>query len=305
MYHFLIALGLIMTSTFAAPTGGPSGCGKQPPSGVSPGGASSNRTLTSGDQKRSYLIHLPQNYDSNKPTPLILSFHGRTQTAKQQEDGSQFSNPSFNPDGIAVYPQGVDKQWQGDPDAPKSIDDFKFVSDLLDRLNSEYCIDPKRIYATGMSNGGGFTGLLACDPTVSAKIAAFSTVSGAFYLGVLGAPSNALPDCKPARTPIPLLHFHGYVDTQIKYLGGGNGSNRGNTTSIPDYLDRWAKIDGIQPDQNPEDLCDGKVKRHSWGNGILQHYNETLLNHEWPTKSNKVCYDGAQVIMEFFGKHTL
>jgi poly(3-hydroxybutyrate) depolymerase len=165
-----------------------------------------------------------------------------------------------------------------------------------------------------MSNGGGFTGLLACDPTTSARIAAFSTVSGAFYLGVLGASSDSLPDCNPARKPIPLLHFHGYADTQIPYNGGESHSHQGKTTSIPDYLDRWAQIDGIQPDQDPSDLCDGKVKRHSWGNGVLQHYNETELEHTWPSKSPndsdksgkfETCYEGAQVIMDFFGNYSL
>jgi hypothetical protein len=109
MFYSLIALGLILTSTFAAPTGSSDGCGKQLPKDVSPGGASYNHTLTSGDHERSYLIHLPQNYNSgsNKPAPLILSFHGRLRNSTRQEEISQFSNPTYNPNAIAVYPQGI------------------------------------------------------------------------------------------------------------------------------------------------------------------------------------------------------
>lgn len=87
--------------------GDASGCGKPLPSNVSPGGSSQTGKVTSGGRSRDYLIHVPASYKTDTPVPLILSFHGRTKDAAEQEELSQFSNPAYNPDAIAVYPQGV------------------------------------------------------------------------------------------------------------------------------------------------------------------------------------------------------
>ncbi|THU90111.1 alpha/beta-hydrolase [Dendrothele bispora CBS 962.96] len=314
----LLVFSLFLTLVSSAPTSASSGCGKRLPSGVTPGGSSSNLTITSKGLERNYLIHLPDNYDVNKPTSMVFSFHGRISTSAEQEELSQLSNPDFNPNAIAVYPNGIDKQWLGDPDAPTSIDDIQFTSHLIDHLAATYCIDSSRIYMSGFSNGGGLVGLLACDPGVSAKVAAFATVSGAFYLGVVGAPPGSLPACHPARTPIPLLNFHGLRDPQIAYFGGDNGSHRGQTIAVPEYLEQWVRRDGIRADAGEPNVCQGsghpRVVKQSWGNGVLQHYNESNLEHTWPSESpnhsdpdgsTETCYEAAQVIMDFFGQHTL
>jgi poly(3-hydroxybutyrate) depolymerase len=83
-----------------------SGCGTTSSSSIQ-NGKSANISIESGGLHRSYLLHIPKSYHSSTPVALILSFHGRTRDAKQQEELSQLSNPSFNPDWIAVYPQGV------------------------------------------------------------------------------------------------------------------------------------------------------------------------------------------------------
>lgn len=85
---------------------GGSGCGKALPSGVKPGALGTNISTTSFGVPRSYLLHVPANYNATKPTPLYFSFHGADRNATEQEGLSQFSNPFFNPNGIAVYPQG-------------------------------------------------------------------------------------------------------------------------------------------------------------------------------------------------------
>lgn len=84
------------------------GCGKLLPSDVELG-VSNYSTINSesGVSPRKYLIHVPESYQINVPVPLILSFHGRTQTAEYQENLSQFSNASYGFEGISVYPEGV------------------------------------------------------------------------------------------------------------------------------------------------------------------------------------------------------
>lgn len=85
------------------------GCDKPLPKAQEPGKSHNVTDFTTEDgRKRSYIVHIPSNYDQSKAVPLIFSFHGRHKTAGGQEDLSQFSNEDWNPDAIAVYPQGID-----------------------------------------------------------------------------------------------------------------------------------------------------------------------------------------------------
>jgi polyhydroxybutyrate depolymerase len=155
-----------------------SGCAKAPD--VPPGG-SSTEYLVSGGIRRSYLEHLPDRYNPRRPYSVVLSFHGHNRTAQYQEQLTGMSDLN----AIVVYPQGLvgtDGQtaWQGAPYSA-NVDDVLFTSDLITRLQTNYCVDPRRIYAAGKSNGGGFTGVLACR--MAGRIAAFAPVSGAFASG--------------------------------------------------------------------------------------------------------------------------
>lgn len=83
------------------------GCGKALPRHQDVGGSYSTSITTEDGRERSYIIHIPSNYNKYKPVPVIFSFHGRTRTAEVQEKLSQFSNEKWNPNAIAVYPQGI------------------------------------------------------------------------------------------------------------------------------------------------------------------------------------------------------
>jgi poly(3-hydroxybutyrate) depolymerase len=74
--------------------------------GVLPPGTTNVSILSSGIV-RDFLLSIPSAYDGSTPVPLIFSFHGRNKGAEYQQELSQFSNSSFNKDGIAVYPYGL------------------------------------------------------------------------------------------------------------------------------------------------------------------------------------------------------
>jgi len=303
-------------SGYSSPSG-PSGCGKSLPHDVRRG-VTTNVTIPSGGIERNYLIHLPEKYNPHRPHSLILSYHGRTQDSQIQEALSQFSNSSYNKHAIAVYPNGSPLpsgngyQWQGDPAADPSINDVLFTSDLIESLSQTYCIDPSRIYAAGKSNGAGFVNILACDPAMSSKIAAFAPVSAAIYLDA----KNNTPPCNPSRTPVPLMEFHGYLDDTIAY----NGFFRRGffTYPIPQYIHDWAVRDGCSK-KRKSTLCTGKgqseVIEYEWKcRGVkdaLVHYNISNIGHDWPsTYPNEdgdltTCFDATTKIMEFFERHPL
>ncbi|KAF1957539.1 alpha/beta-hydrolase [Byssothecium circinans] len=280
------ALSTLATSVLAAES---SGCSKTTlpddvKLGVSKDVTIDSTSINDTISLRNYRIHVPKSYKSGTPVSLMLSFHGRTQTASYQERLSQFSNASYGFDGIAVYPQGIPKvgtkayQWQGDIEAPAYINDVKFTLEIIDHIESNYCIDTSQIYSTGKSNGGGFTGLLACDASATKKIAAFAAVSGAWYLNTT---TQQPPPCTPSRKSIPFLEFHGVEDDTIKYHGGLNKRRNANSTDIPAYVNAWADRDGFDEEKNETaTLCGGDVKTFKWGETV-QHYRYKKFEHWW------------------------
>jgi poly(3-hydroxybutyrate) depolymerase len=163
---------------------------------------------------------------------------------------------------------------------------------MIDHFKAEYCIDDSRIYAAGKSNGGGLTGLLACDRELSRQIAAFAPVSGAFYTGDSeDTCTGTFPDtvkikCNPGRKPIPILEFHGDADEKIPYVGGKR--NGGCLPTIPHWLQEWSRRDGFSVKNKTEILHGGNVTRYEFGGaegnlGIVTNYVTKGLKHAWPS----------------------
>ncbi|GAB3716298.1 PHB depolymerase family esterase [Amycolatopsis oliviviridis] len=260
-----------------------------------PAGATTLRTLTSGGLVREYTVHVPARYQPSRPYPLVLSFHGHKRTSKYQEELSGFSAY----DAISVYPQGLvgtdgESAWTGAPYSA-AADDVLFTSDLLNTLQRELCVDSRRIYATGKSNGGGFVGVLACR--LPGRIAAFAPVAGAFY------PQGG--ECHPSR-PAPILDFHGTADTTIPYTGN---PAKGLPT-LPDWLTAWADRNGCFPrpiEYSPK--ADVTVQR--WLGCSLQHYRVEGAGHVWPStgpnndSATPTVIDATPVIWKFLLAHRL
>lgn len=154
-----------------------------------------------------------------------------------------------------------------------TTNDVAFTSEILDQLESQYCIDTNRIYATGKSQGGGFVGVLACDATLSTRVAAFAPVSGAFYrtdFGPVCDPNTVdLGPCNPGRADIPVLDFHGLIDDTIAYNGGARRG--GCLPAIPYWCQTWAERDGlplVNTSSGVPGALDGSTAvRYEWGDG--------------------------------------
>lgn len=197
------------------------------------------------------------------------------------------------------------------------MNDIEFVHDLLDHLEEKYCIDTRRIYATGFSNGGGLTGLLACDPKASSRIAAFAIASGAFYQ------DSALKEplfghCSPARSPVPIMEFHGEKDPVIHY--DGKTTPDGETYNLPEWLKDWAVRNGCSPDTQKQTtlLYNGKVERSSWAcdtqGEVVIHYYIHGFGHGWPTTTpldnddqryGSTYFNATPIVLDFFSSHVL
>ncbi|TGJ87106.1 hypothetical protein E0Z10_g1702 [Xylaria hypoxylon] len=230
---FLTAGLLLTRASIASPVSlasvrSASGCGEEP------GIALNTRITATLPSGRTYLFWVPPNYNPENATPLIFSFHGGTRTPESQADLDLLTTPFFNSDHIVVYPSSGEygesngRYWQGAPQVPADVDDVGYVLEILDAVESQFCIDTARVYATGKSQGGMMTNNLACDARSSARMAAFAPVSGSYYVNVTGAECTPLTlefDCQPAREHIPMFIFHGGDDNTIAYGGGSRSAS--------------------------------------------------------------------------------
>lgn len=166
-----------------------------------------SKTFTNPDGSTSpYVVFVPRNYDSSKPTPVILFLHGAGETKggkKQPVEvgiGPAIRKREKTFPFIVVIPQSENRTWRA------GSDDAKRALAILDLTMKEYNGDPKRVYLTGLSMGGfGTWSLAAAEPN---RWAAIVPICGA------GDPSTA-----ETIKHIPCWAFHGDKDTAVKVEG--------------------------------------------------------------------------------------
>jgi polyhydroxybutyrate depolymerase len=197
-----------------------------------------NGTLVSSGEKRSYLLYVPETYNPATPTPLVISLHGYAEWPAHQMQISHWNDLAEQYGFIVVYPSGTQfpLRWhtRGEPGSDTDpMLDVTFISDLIDQLESEYNLDPARIYVNGLSNGGGMSFVLSCK--LSERIAAIGTVSGAYLF--------PWSECHPSR-PVPTIVFHGTADPIVPYQGGPSKAFDLPFPSIPEWIDALARHNG-------------------------------------------------------------
>lgn len=161
--------------------------------------------------KRDALLHVPP-LATNRPTPVVFAFHGHG--GNMRNATRMFPIPSHWPEALVIYMQGLNTPgrltdpegkkpgWQHSPGAQEDRD-VKFFDAVLASVKADYRVDTKRIYATGHSNGGGFTYLLW-----GARGEVFAAV----------APSAALStQSLPTMKPKPVMHIAGENDPLVKF----------------------------------------------------------------------------------------
>ena len=172
----------------------------------------STGTIESSGEEREYLLYVPKSYDPDTPTALVVSLHGRGLWPAQQKNLSGWNRLAEDHGFIVAYPSGSGmlKGWMRSQSG--AMQDSHFISKLIDTLMAEYNIDPTRVYADGLSNGGGMALVLSC--TLSKRIAAIGLVAA--------AAADPTVSCKSHR-PVPTIAFHGTADFIVPFEGGPVG----------------------------------------------------------------------------------
>jgi polyhydroxybutyrate depolymerase len=181
------------TTLATGTTTGVTGCGTAAASG------STTMTPTVEGHRRTVIVHVPKHYNGSDKVALVLNMHGSGGTALEQE-GLTGMDATSDADGfIVAYPQGLIPSGSGfDWNVPNeplfgnipvpagAADDITFLTQLVQILEHDYCINPARVYATGISGGGRTASQLACDE--SKVFAAVAPVSGLRRNGRPGRP---------------------------------------------------------------------------------------------------------------------
>lgn len=303
------------TTTEAPVTTAPRDC-----SGVSPG--DKEFTLTAGGAKHSVSVYLPSSYDPDVSLPVVLDFHGLGASATEQVLLSNYLVLAEIDRIIVVNPTGVPNPgdsrnaWElAQFDVP-GRDDVVFVDALIDEVLENYCADPSRVYAIGMSNGGLFTSRLVCE--LGDRIAAAASVAGVTH-----------PDgCEPSRA-VPFIAFHGTADEVVPYDGTVSGSSlEGDAVPagsdffeqvMPDEFAEFAADMGCDPEAPTTGLGDDVVVHDYEGcddGADLVFYEIVDGGHTWPGSPIGLLLEGVLghttstisatlVSWEFFQQYTL
>jgi polyhydroxybutyrate depolymerase len=281
------------------------------------------QSLSFAGRERTYLVHSPP-AAGTAPRPLVIILHGGGGTGAGMQSLTRGGmNALADKEGfVVVYPDGVEKQWNDGRQIAQAramrenIDDVGFLAALIDRLAEATDIDRRRVYATGISNGGMMSQRLACE--LSDQIAAIGVIASSMS-------ENLFATCQPAQ-PVSVLLIPGTDDPLVPYQGGeirlGN-IKRGKSVSISETVAFWTRhnncpvspVTARQPDADPQDGT--RVRKETYapcrtGSAVILYAIEGG-GHTWP---NGLQYlpeqvvgrtsrdlDANTILWEFFKQH--
>jgi polyhydroxybutyrate depolymerase len=306
-----------------------------------------------GGRTRTYALYVPAGLDGLHKAPLVIVLHGGAGDAERMRHLTKdaFEKLADRDGFVVVYPEGIGNSWNDGREAevipaqratpnegrlavalnqrltvskvepappPGPVDDVGFISELIDRLVATQNIDPKRVFATGISNGAMMVNRLGCE--LSEKIGAIAPVAGQL-------PQNLESTCHPAKT-VSVLTINGTDDPLVPFSGGeirlGRlGRSRGTVLSTNETMKLWAKADGCA--EAPEMVrdpaiapADGTTVRREFFQGCREGAEVMLYaveggGHAWPGgvqylpvaligRSSRQL-DAAETIWNFFRRH--
>jgi polyhydroxybutyrate depolymerase len=263
-----------------------------------------SNTIQVGGRTRSYLLHVLPNYNATIPVPLVLVLHGATQSPASAERMSGMSELADREGFLVAYPSGTSRfgrmpTWNAGNCCGyalnNNIDDVGFVRALIEKLKRDYNVDPKRIYVTGISNGGMLSYRLACE--LADQVAAVAPVEGAQNV-----------DCHPSAA-VSVIIFHGTADRLVPFEGGSTPFQLGprrSDTPVKDAVAFWVKQDGCSPNPKHDETKEVQIDTYSGcgdGTGVAL-YAIQRGHHMWPgTRLSRNNVAATEIMWRFFTDH--
>lgn len=273
------------------------------------------RSIKHDGLTRTYRIHVPKSYQAAKPTPLLLAFHGGGGDMDYMANDEYYGLISTSeaegfvvvfPNGYSRFRSGKLATWNAGSCCAnardENIDDVGFIKKLIASVSRELTIDPKRIYAIGMSNGGMMSYHLACE--MSDTFAAIAAVAG----------TDGTLKCHPAK-PISVLHIHAKNDDRVLFHGGAGKKFRDESkvtdfVSVPDTIKKWVDLNHCETTpapalKKPGAYCEQYAQCK--GNVAVQLCVTDTGGHSWPggvkprgSEAPSQAISANEVIWDFF-----
>ncbi len=234
-------------------------------------------TIVSSRTEREYLLHVPERYDRSRPTSLVITMHGGSMWPAAQAKLDGWRRVADEHGFIVVYPSAMSgrgpRAWAAGV-GPRQAREVRFISDLIDTLSARYNIDATRIYANGLSNGGGMAFALSC--ALGDRIAAIGLVAPAIFM--------SWSACADPR-PVPMIVFHGTADPVTRYHGGKTWVAPIVFPDIPRFVATWARRNGCAPSPVDSSTATDVSRRRfiDCANGAsVDFYTIEGGGHTWP-----------------------
>lgn len=271
--------------------------------------------------KRRSIVHLPPGVGEGK-LPAVFVFHGLFGNSDYTKNTYGITEIADSEGFIAVYPEGTGVlntlllSWNAGfccgYARENSIDDVQYIVELLEFLKAKYPIDEKRVYLVGLSNGGMLTyELVSKHPELFAGAAIVSSTPAG------GQSEENITRIQPPAEPVPMIIFHGKLDSVIPYAGGYAGDSQENTLYFPSVAESvalWAAGMGADTLHESE-LEEGKVLLRKYTgskkNSEILFYTILDGDHTWPGRekgldalqsSSNSSIKASELIWEFFEK---
>lgn len=174
---------------------------------------------------REYKVHVPPGYDPKVPTPAVFCLHGLLQDAVTFcVNGAGWVAQSDAQGFILIMPNGYRRSWNAGTccgeAATAGLNDVALMRAIYAEVGQHLNIDRRRVYATGLSNGGFLSYRLACE--AADLFAAIAPGSGAVGTEAISGGTNGdgdtsdMPGCSPSRA-VSVLDLHGTADTYVPF----------------------------------------------------------------------------------------
>ncbi len=281
------------------------------------------RSLVVDGRLRTYRVYVPAGLAPDRGAALVIALHGAGMNGAMMEVFSGLNAKADEAKFVVVYPNGTGLgtflTWNAGGRTSRTAgvaDDVTFIGAVIDDVARVAPVDPGRVYATGMSNGGMMCYLLAAE--MSDRIAAIAPIAGTMVF------ENAAPE-----RAVPVMHFHGTADRIVPREGLGRRGDR-NTgrfsriLSVRQTLEMWREIHGCVDapvvNELPDVVDEGtRVRTEEWfvdGNEVSARVVYVEIEgggHTWPGQAPMVGFIGRStqdvcanaMMWEFFQAHTI
>ena len=206
--------------------------------------AESNRVeFVHGGEQRGFHLYVPTSLSVSALAPLIIALHGRGSNGTRMEELSELNTRADRYEFIVVYPDASDGTWfypRGLGGFGEEPDDTAFLLAVIDKLVDEQGVDDRRIYVTGISNGGFMAQRLACD--APDRIAAMASVAATGFAEMEFACNKDIP--------VAAMFIHGTEDQLVPWKGRAiknlDGSIQTVTYTMSKTLNLWSAYNGCE-----------------------------------------------------------